>query len=112
MDELTVELGWPLPRKRKLELHTLLVVRTSHLSKPAISQLYHADRGVADGNGGVWVDHYDYGWHLRLTNDRLDKNKEQPDQSILDIVALANSVGATHVRVDQNGPIVPTLKIY
>lgn len=99
------------PKPGEPELHLLLVLSTEHLSSSAHVALYGlTENNSREAGPGCYADRYKYGYHLSLTTD--DSGGEWCDDCVKDIVTYAISIGATHVRLDADGPIVSALPTY
>ena len=110
MDKKALDSIGKQPRPGQPECHLLIVVSTQHLF--AGNENYDLRKELARHNGehGVYIDEYEYGWHLILLED------EEPDEpwvtkSMEHIVKYARIIGATHVRLDADGPVVDKIPV-
>lgn len=97
-------------KNKGLEIHHLLVVSTAHLTIEGSVKLDSATAEKRHAGRGVFVDKYEYGYHLALADD--DPGEEWIDDGVRDIVRFARANGCTHVRIDTDGPVVPLLPTY
>lgn len=95
------------------EIHKLMVLSTSHISKECnelLEELTGEDSARLIGPG-CHFDEYEYGFHLILTGE-IDPDEEWLDPTLEVAVAYARKHGCTHLRLDRDGPTMKDLPTY
>jgi hypothetical protein len=102
------------PQPEKPEHHVLIVLSTAHLTKSGLAALegLRADDSRSAGPG-MYADPFTYGWWITLAPiDESNKDDEYIADELRLIRQYADNEGATAIRLDADGPIVPGLPHY
>ena len=107
MDKKALDSIGKTPRPGKPECHLMIVLSTAHVTDIEYEYLHTKGRD-ADLNG-AHVDPYYYGVHLIVGDP--DDGRWAPTCADT-ILNYARNLGATHVRLDQDGPVIDALPTY
>lgn len=96
--------------KDKAERHLLVVLSTAHLTKDGITAMEGLAGETRNAGPGMYADAFTYGWWLTLTPlEEQDPDEQYITEELRAIREYADKMGATVIRLDAAGPIVPEL---
>ena len=90
------------------EIHRMMVLSTAHITSRTNKMLF-TDL-INDAGDDIAVDAYEHGWHIVLMNEMSDASYLTP--SLKACVRYARSHNCTHLRIDQDGPVLNHLPAY